>query len=384
MKKILYIGSLLFLFSQWCIAQEGMYHIGGLRLGNNAQVGIHTNWINDSPLEAGFGTVGFYGDQAIAISGAFPPTLFGVELFNAAGVDLNIGLIVQNSLSFIDGNLRTDRTDQSTSAFFEGPAFVLGSTDQTKVDGQVSFSGKSLFNAPTGSAARLRSVEFNFGSAPSSGSCTYFFENPSFPTSLAEGFNTASMAPSLDAVSPLEFWLIGSPSTATLTLSWDRNSLLSTLTDNPDAITLVGWNPALRQWVPVPVQSRVGGLDEGFLTTETLAPDQYAAYTFGILNQPDELLTLDNYFLSPNGDGVNDRLVIEELQQSPNNRIVIFNRAGLKVFEFDNYTDQFNGNANAGSSFYGTDLGLPEGVYYYIARLDDLQLNFQGFLFLDR
>jgi len=115
-----------------------------------------------------------------------------------------------------------------------------------------------------------------------------------------------------------------------------------------------------------------------------LVPDQFEAYTFGILNQPDELLTLDNYFLSPNGDGINDRLVIEELQQSPNNRIVIFNRAGLKVFEFDNYTDQFNGNANAGSSFYGTDLGLPEGVYYYIARLDDLQLNFQGFLFLDR
>jgi len=384
MKKIVYIGSLLFLFSHWCAAQEGLYHIGGLRLGNNAQVGIHTNWINDSPLEDGFGTVGFYGDQAISISGAFPPALFGVELFNAAGVDLNIGLIVENSLSFIDGNLRTDRTDQSISSFFEGPAFVLGSTDQTKVDGQVSFSGKSLFTAPTGSANRLRSVEFNFGSAPSSGNCTYFFENPSFPTSLAEGFNTASIAPSLDAVSPLEFWLIGSPSAATLTLSWDRNSLLSTLTDNPEAITLVGWNPALRQWVPVPVQSRVGGLDEGFLTTEALAADQYAAYTFGILNQPDELLTLDNYFLSPNGDGVNDRLVIEELQQSPNNRIVIFNRAGLKVFEFDNYTDQFDGNANAGSSFYGTDLGLPEGVYYYIARLDDLQLNFQGFLFLDR
>ena len=384
MKKILYIGSLFFLFSHWCAAQEGLYHIGGLRLGNNAQVGIHTNWINDSPLEDGFGTVGFYGDQAISISGAFPPALFGVEVFNSAGIDLNIDIIVENSLSFIDGNLRTERTDQSISAIFESPSFVLGSTDQSKVDGQVRFSGKSLFTAPTGSGARLRSVEFNFGSTPSSGSCTYFFENPSFPTSLDEGFNTASIAPSLDAVSPLEFWLIGSPNTATLTLNWDRNSLLSTLTDNPEAITLVGWNTLLRQWVPVPVQSRVGGLDEGFLTTETLAPDQYAAYTFGILNQPDELLTLDNYFLSPNGDGVNDRLVIEELQQSPNNRVVIFNRAGLKVFEFDNYTDQFDGNANAGSSFYGTDLGLPEGVYYYIARLDDLQLNFQGFLFLDR
>ena len=185
-------------------------------------------------------------------------------------------------------------------------------------------------------------------------------------------------------MSSLEFWLIQSDDTASLTVNWDRNSLLSSFTDNPDAITLVGWDPVLSQWTPVPVQSRVGGLDEGFITTQAFIPNQFSAYTFGILDQPDEVLELGNYFLSPNGDGINDRLVIEELEQSPNNRVVIFNRAGLKVFEFDNYTNQFDGNANSGSTFYGIDLGLPEGIYFYIARLDDLNLNFQGFIFLDR
>ena len=192
------------------------------------------------------------------------------------------------------------------------------------------------------------------------------------------------MAPSLDAVSNAEFWFIQADNPSVITLNWDQESLLSALTDQPEAITLVGWDPVLRQWVPLLIESRVGGLDEGFITTKPFVTANYDAYTFGVLDQPDEILELGNYFLSPNGDGINDRLVIEELEESPNNRLLIFNRAGLKVFEFDNYSNQFDGNANTGSTFYGIDLGLPEGIYFYIARLDELNLNFQGFIFLDR
>ena len=383
MRTCYYIGLLLLVGLRFGMAQQGLYHQGSMHIADGAQVGIYTNWINDAPLEENFGLIGFYGNQPIEISGAFPPIVFDSEIFNPAGVDLSTSLFIRNSFSFFEGDLRSSRFDLSLSSFFEPNASVQGSSDTSKMNGQVSFNGQTVFNAPTGSNNRLRSVDFNFG-GPSRGSCTYFFEDPSFPLSIPNGFSTASLAPSLDAVSSIEFWLIQSDNAATMTVSWDRNSLLSSFTDNPDAITLVGWDPSLRQWAPLPVQNRVGGLDEGFITTQSITPNLYSAFTFGILDQPDELLELGNYFLSPNGDGVNDRLVIEELEQSPNNRLVIFNRAGLKVFEFNNYSNQFRGNANSGSTFYGTDLGLPEGIYYYIARLDDLQLNFQGFIFLDR
>jgi len=384
MRKAFSIVFLLFGFIQWCSGQNSLYHIGNLYMAPDAQVGVHTDWINDAPLEDGFGLVGFYGDRPMELTGAFPLVLFDAELFNQAGLDLGISLFIINGFDFFEGDIRTPRTDLSINAFYERNSFLQGSTDQSKVNGQVSFAQKSVFNAPTGTLNRLRSVDFNFGAFTSNGSATYFSENPSFPLSLNEGFNTASFAPSLDAVSSLEFWLIDAAGTAALTVNWDPNSALSSLTANVDAITVVGWNSLIRQWVPLPVQNRSGTLDEGFITTGPVIPDQFSVLTFGVLNEPDEVLTLDNYFLSPNGDNVNDRLVIEELLQSPNNRLVIFNRAGLKVFELDNYTNEFDGNANTGSTFYGTDIGLPEGVYYYIAKLNDLQLNFQGFLFLDR
>ena len=180
MKIFLNIGFYLFLGLSSSIAQQGFYHQGGLHLATGAQVGLHTNWINDAPLEEGFGLIGFYGDQPIEVSGSFPPVVFDSEIFNPSGVDLSTSFHIRNSFSFFEGDLRTSRFDLSISSIFEGLAAAFGSTDDSKVNGQVSFSGQTLFTAPTGSNNRLRSVEFNFGSNPSRGSCTYFFEDPGF------------------------------------------------------------------------------------------------------------------------------------------------------------------------------------------------------------
>ncbi len=49
-----------------------------------------------------------------------------------------------------------------------------------------------------------------------------------------------------------------------------------------------------------------------------------------------------------------------------------------------NYTDQFGGISNIDNLVINRDQGLPEGVYFYVISLDDLSLNYQGFLFLDR
>jgi hypothetical protein len=50
----------------------------------------------------------------------------------------------------------------------------------------------------------------------------------------------------------------------------------------------------------------------------------------------------------------------------------------------DNYTDQFGGVCNVGNLVLNKEVGLPEGVYFYLLRMYDLDLEFQGFLFLDR
>ncbi|MDP5229276.1 MAG: gliding motility-associated C-terminal domain-containing protein, partial [Cellulophaga sp.] len=95
-------------------------------------------------------------------------------------------------------------------------------------------------------------------------------------------------------------------------------------------------------------------------------------------------LDIPNFYLSPNGDGVNDFLVIEELELSPNNDLQIFDRNGLLVFQKQNYLNEFNGIANVDGIIVNKNIGLPAGVYFYVVKLLDLDFEFQGFLYLAR
>jgi len=66
---------------------------------------------------------------------------------------------------------------------------------------------------------------------------------------------------------------------------------------------------------------------------------------------------------SPNGDGVNDFLVVLDIGTFPNNSIQIFNRYGQPVFEDANMTnDQVWDGTRSGDQ-------VPEGTYYYILDL---------------
>ena len=66
--------------------------------------------------------------------------------------------------------------------------------------------------------------------------------------------------------------------------------------------------------------------------------------------------------VSPDGDGINDFLYIEGLQNYPSNHVKIINRNGDNVYEADGYNNKtvvFNGQAKSGGN-------LPAGTYFYI------------------
>ncbi len=66
--------------------------------------------------------------------------------------------------------------------------------------------------------------------------------------------------------------------------------------------------------------------------------------------------------ISPNGDGINDYLLIEGLGAYPDNKLMIMNRSGQKVFEtqgYDNISKVFNGHSNVNGA-----MQLP-GTYFY-------------------
>ena len=90
---------------------------------------------------------------------------------------------------------------------------------------------------------------------------------------------------------------------------------------------------------------------------------------------------LDNYYMTPNGDGINDFLEIEGIEGSPNNVLQIYNRYGWLVFSKNNYSDEFTGISNV-NGVITKNIGLPSGIYFYIVTFNDLNYKHQGYLYL--
>lgn len=63
---------------------------------------------------------------------------------------------------------------------------------------------------------------------------------------------------------------------------------------------------------------------------------------------------------------------------------MIYNRNGQKVFEKENYTDEFGGFSTSGSLTINRKKGLPDGIYFYVAKMYSLNQEAQGFLYLTR
>ncbi len=87
--------------------------------------------------------------------------------------------------------------------------------------------------------------------------------------------------------------------------------------------------------------------------------------------------------ISPDGDGVNDYLVIPQLYKYPDNNLMIFNRWGNKVFAKTPYDNTWEGKASESGVING-DQYLPAGTYYYILDLGDGSKPLTGYIYLKR
>ena len=77
-----------------------------------------------------------------------------------------------------------------------------------------------------------------------------------------------------------------------------------------------------------------------------------------ILNTSKDILVPN--VITPNGDQLNDVLVIQDIEEYPNNHLVIFNRWGNKLFETTNYENNWSGE------------GVADGTYFYVLQLNDV------------
>jgi len=112
-----------------------------------------------------------------------------------------------------------------------------------------------------------------------------------------------------------------------------------------------------------PTDNDVNGDGEPDDVTRTIIPNVLA----------DEDIIIYNV-MTPNGDGLNDIFMIQNIDRYPDNKVQIFNRWGVEVYSTEGYSID-NGNVFSGFSDGRATVRrgerLPTGTYYYLIEYED-------------
>lgn len=99
------------------------------------------------------------------------------------------------------------------------------------------------------------------------------------------------------------------------------------------------------------------------------------AFITVIVNCPDDIFHTQGF--SPDGDGLNDKLVFTSIEYFAPAAIKVYNRYGNLVYENEDYKNDWDGtNLDKGKA-------LPDGTYYYILKLGNGR-SYNNYLIINR
>ena len=366
-------------------AQVAVEIYGGVQLHDDASVGFHTDLITAGPFDQNLGLVGFYSDtDQLTVSGSYSPVFNDIEIAVENSLYLETSIEVNNNANLITGDILTPKNSTGIYSNFLDYSFYTGESSLSKVNGYAALTNKDSFVFPVGDAERLRPLTVTSIATNPTAKCAYFFEDPNNSKSLNASFNTSKKATKYMSVSDKEFWRLEGDVPSKVTLTWDVLSNIAGLGEYISDLNVMGWSKSGNQWVNLGNTGVEGGLAYGSITSDTFVPSDYEILTLGGNDdalQNYETLDLDNYFLTPNGDGQNDVLRLEGIEKSPHNSLQIFNRYGVLVYKKDNYQNDFDGRSNM-NLVVKRNAGLENGVYFYIITLHDLHQKHQGYMYI--
>jgi gliding motility-associated-like protein len=97
---------------------------------------------------------------------------------------------------------------------------------------------------------------------------------------------------------------------------------------------------------------------------------QSQTFTLGVLD--DLALIKGTNIITPNGDGFNDKWIIDNIDFYPNNEVKVFDKAGRILYTKRGYDNSWDATLNGRP--------LDEGTYYYIIDFGTNRLKFRGFI----
>ena len=383
MRKMLNILLLTLGTAGFC--QDAVHNFGTIQIHDEAMVGFHLDLINNGNFDQNLGLVGFYSDYGqLTVSGDNSPIFYDAEVIVENGLVLETTIGVNNNGNLISGDILTPRNQSAIYSNFFDNSFYTGESAVSKVNGYAAMTNKSSFIFPVGDDTRLRPLTISSVAINPLVKCAYYFEDPNDSKLLNAIFDTSDKASAYISVSHKEFWRLEGDVPSHVTLTWDGYSDIQSLGEFISDLKVVGWSKAENQWVNLGNTQVTGGLAYGSVTSDIFVPSDYEIITIGgndDLLETFDTLELDNYYMTPNGDGQNDVLVIEGLEHSPSNSIQIFNRFGVLVYSKDNYNNDFDGHSNREQVIKRND-GLESGIYFYIITLNSLRQKHQGYLYI--
>ena len=322
------------------------------------------------------------------ISGQSLSDFFDVELNNSTPIvafDLQNNMGVFGTLDFQNGIVKVDETVDPIHQVSKGMlSFQQGAkaqnvSDQSHAEGLVEKLGKEHFEYPIGDESLFRPAMI---SAPKDIKdavvAQYRLKDDSF---FATRKNTTGV---IKQINEAEYWKLDAKlkgtETVILSLTWDDRTTPLDLLKNPeDELHIIRWDEKQQLWVD---EGGVVDMSAKTITTPTTIKD-FGYFTFGTVKK-DWVLEGDVVIynlVTPDGDGKNDYFIIDNINKYPNNRVEIYNRWGVKVFETTGYDPHGDGSSNV---FTGYSEGkvtvdkkkkLPSGTYYYIVTYEYKDAN---------
>lgn len=236
------------------------------------------------------------------------------NIFIGPGGEMAIHNVTHNFQAGTGGELGivgSERNGSQGFLSFVGAANHVGTIDNAHVDGYVKTYSTTPFIFPIGNNNKYRPAAISTATMSKPASAAYFFENPNSATPedlngnelgiLPTGgpFSTMSLGTGIMAVDTLEYWDISGTTTAKISLSWNSESDVKTLTmNNLMQLSILGWDGT--KWVKIPstidVTSILGdasNLSSGSITTDlNVVPDIFTIYTLGSLTSSSPDLTI--------------------------------------------------------------------------------------------
>ncbi len=377
-------------------------HLGGnIRTHEGAQIGIFGDLSNDGAFDVeNGGEVGFYNpNREQQVLGENRPVIYEMKIDVPQDLNLQVGVDAIESVEFINGRVLTprNRTDISLDIFNDNA--YIGSSDTNHVDGFTSRDGNDDYVFPVGDEFRLRPIEIQTNGNVEFYQAAYFYEDAANFNAYERIFDRTVKDNFIGSISSYEFWFLEGNQKVSATLTWDNFSNISNLIggNNLRNLRVVGWHKIDQKWLDLGNVSFEGDTDEGKITSDEFNPSFYEIVTFGsILNSGNEVLVYNG--ISAGDDGTNDYLIIGNVRNFPNNKLTIFNRWGVVVYEAEGYdADDSRFVPNPKHRFDGTSTGrvtiqkdnnLPVGTYFYLFEFAENnsspRKSISGYLYLNR